>query len=161
VITVVINDDGGTLGVGDFPAALTTTFTQTIPGVGASGVSTVVNPGTFSVAGNTSTTYTLTPSGDCSGTVNYGQNKVCTLTYNDPPATSSTPPAPPAPPTPPPAPPAPTPTVLGATDDLPVPEVLGATTDELPRTGSGVLPMMLAGLTAAAAAFVSGRKNKN
>ncbi|HTM69094.1 MAG TPA: hypothetical protein VL426_07460 [Candidatus Binatia bacterium] len=158
VITVVINDDGGTLGVGDFPAALTTTLTQTIPGVGASGVSTVVNPGTFSVAGNTSTTYSLTPSGDCSGTVNYGQNKVCTLTYNDPPAASSPPPAPPAPPTPPPAPPAPTPTVLGATDDAPVPEVLGASTDELPRTGSGILPMLLAGLAAAAA--TAGRKNK-
>jgi hypothetical protein len=80
VTKIVVNDNGGTLGVSDFPLFIdggsVTSGTQNISTVGAHTVSETSNSG-----------YTATIGGDCAsdGTVTLasGENKVCTITNND------------------------------------------------------------------------------
>ena len=51
------------------------------------GTNIAVSPGTFSVSETGPSGYTQSLSGDCSGTINAGDRKVCTITNNDKPQT--------------------------------------------------------------------------
>lgn len=84
IVTNVTNDDGGTKGVADFTAVITT-VDQKIPvvGAGALGATSILKDGDFSVAPAVSPAYRLTTSGVCAGTVSDGQTAKCVLTYDD------------------------------------------------------------------------------
>src|SRR5205823_10075443 len=84
VTKVVINDNGGTKTVSDFPLFVNTT------GV-TSGVQNGFNAGTYTVSETGQTGYAATISGDCnpstgSVTLSVGDVKACTITNNDNPA---------------------------------------------------------------------------
>lgn len=80
---VVVNDNGGTFTADDFSLYLNNELIT-------SGEATTVNAGTYSVTEDGQSGYVGTFSGDCDEqgniTVTIGQNKICTLTNNDQPA---------------------------------------------------------------------------
>ncbi|MDO8575700.1 MAG: hypothetical protein Q7R90_00090 [bacterium] len=77
---VVINDDGGTKVIADFPLLVDTTAV-------VSGAINTFSPGTYTVTETNQPGYASTFSGDCNSsgtiTISAGQNKVCTITNND------------------------------------------------------------------------------
>src|SRR3989338_3015750 len=77
---VVVNDNGGTKVIADFPLFVNTTAVT-------SGVVNTFSPGTYTVSETNQPGYTATISGDCSAsgsvTLAAGENKVCTITNND------------------------------------------------------------------------------
>jgi uncharacterized repeat protein (TIGR01451 family) len=83
VVKTVINDDGGSLGVGDFPLFM--------DGAGvASGMPTDVAPGAHTVSEFNQPGYTAGPfGGDCAAdgsvSIGFGENKTCTITNDDQP----------------------------------------------------------------------------
>jgi len=83
VTKVIINDNGGTLTVNDFPL-----FIDGNPVT--SGVANTVNAGTHTVSETSQTGYTATIGGDCAHdgtiTLNLAENKECTITNDDQPA---------------------------------------------------------------------------
>ena len=150
VIKTVINDEGGTKTVADFP--LFVTENSATPQVTAvtSGVPTTFNPGNYTVSETANPSYDASVwGGDCSAagnvTLNPDDNKICTITNDDRGihngggfggggsggGSTTPPPAPPSPPTPPPAPspaPAPAPPSPPPAPPSDSGEVLGATT---------------------------------
>lgn len=81
---VVVNDNGGTKVVADFPLSVTkgsNTFSVT------SGAKNVVTPGTWTVSETSSSGYSASFSGDCDANGNVvlsgSQNKTCTITNDD------------------------------------------------------------------------------
>jgi hypothetical protein len=84
VIKHVINDNGGTSTAKDFTIGVSRTF----PGAESPGTDVALTPGSFSISETGPAGYTQSLSGDCSGTINAGDNKVCTITNNDKPKTS-------------------------------------------------------------------------
>ena len=83
VIKHVINDDGGTSTAGDFTIDVSRSFS----GAESPGTDITLTPGLFKVSETGPADYTQTLSGDCSGIINAGDNKVCTITNNDNPQT--------------------------------------------------------------------------
>jgi hypothetical protein len=83
VIKNVINDDGSTSTARDFTISVSRSF----PGAESPGTNIAVSPGAFSVSETGPSGYTQSLSGDCSGTINAGDRKVCTITNNDKPQT--------------------------------------------------------------------------
>lgn len=83
VIKHVINDNGGTSTAEDF----TIDVSRPLTGAESPGTDVALSPGPFSVSEIGPTGYTQSLSGDCSGTINAGDNKVCTITNNDNPQT--------------------------------------------------------------------------
>jgi hypothetical protein len=85
VIKNVVNDNGG--------SAQPSAFTMTINGVTApggksfpgdsTGVSRLVNPGSYNVTETGPAGYAATFSEDCTGTIGLGQSKTCTVTNDD------------------------------------------------------------------------------
>ena len=79
-IKVVINNDGGTKQVSDFPLSVSGTSVT-------SGVSTEFQPGTYTATEGFDENYVATFSGDCDSggtiTLSAGDNKTCTITNND------------------------------------------------------------------------------
>jgi hypothetical protein len=77
---VVINDNGGTRVISDFPLFVGATAVT-------SGVVNTFSPGTYTVSETNQPGYTASFSGDCSAsgavTIAAGDNKVCTITNND------------------------------------------------------------------------------
>jgi hypothetical protein len=79
VIKHVINDNGGTSTAKDFTIGVSRPF----PGAESPGTDVPLTPGSYSVSETGPAGYTQSLSGDCSGTINAGDNKVCTITNND------------------------------------------------------------------------------
>ncbi len=77
---VVINDDGGTRVIADFPLFVNTTAV-------VNGVINTFSPGTYTISETNQSGYTSSISGDCGASgqviVAAGQNRVCTITNND------------------------------------------------------------------------------
>jgi len=90
VIKHVINDNGGTKTASNFTMSVTggSPSPASFPGAESPGTSVTLNAGSYSVDENTVTGYTKTEaSADCSGTIENGQTKTCTITNNDDAAT--------------------------------------------------------------------------
>ncbi len=89
VIKHVVNDNGGTKQAGAF--TLTVTGANVKPSAsfaGSEGGTTVtLDAGSYSVDESAATGYTKSLGADCSGTIAVGQNKTCTITNDDKPAT--------------------------------------------------------------------------
>ena len=75
----MINDNGGIGTAKDFAVSVSRSF----PGAESPGSNVTLSPGSFSVSETGPAGYTQSLSGDCSGTINAGDNKVCTITNND------------------------------------------------------------------------------
>ena len=84
VIKHVINDNGGTSTARDFTIDVSRSF----PGAESPGTNVALSPGSYSVSEKGPTGYVQSLSGDCSGIINAGDSKVCTITNNDNPQTS-------------------------------------------------------------------------
>lgn len=81
VIKNVDNKYGGTKIAANFNIHITgTAGTANFAGAGSPGVTTTLIPGTFNVTEDSDSGYSPSMSGDCSGTLNYGDNKTCTIT---------------------------------------------------------------------------------
>jgi len=87
VIKHVINDDGNTAVAGDFTMTVTGTnvSSASFPGSESPGTTVTLNQGTYSANEISNAGYTETLSADCSGTINVGETKTCTITNNDKP----------------------------------------------------------------------------
>jgi hypothetical protein len=81
---VVVNDNGGTNTAVDFTIDVSRPFS----GAESPGTDIALTPGSFRVGETGPPGYSQTLSGDCSGTINAGDNKVCTITNNDNPQTA-------------------------------------------------------------------------
>ena len=84
VTKVVINDNGGTKGVSDFPLFVGTSTVT-------SGATSTFNSGSYTISETNNDDYTATISGDCNPitgavTLSAGETKTCTITNNDIPA---------------------------------------------------------------------------
>ncbi len=86
VIKHVINDDGGTAVASDWTMDVTGTAVSStgFPGQEAPGVTVTLNAGAYSVdeSGGIAN-YKKTLSADCSGNINIGESKTCTITNDD------------------------------------------------------------------------------
>lgn len=84
VIKHVINDNGGTKTAADFTMHVTGTNVSngSFPG-NESGTTVTLNQGSYTVGENGLAGYAQNLSGDCSGTINVGEQKTCTITNND------------------------------------------------------------------------------
>jgi hypothetical protein len=92
VIKHVINDNGGTRTSKDFTISVSgnnVSPQSTFAGAESPGTSVTLSPGSFSVSETGPAGYTQSLSGDCSGTINAGDRKVCTITNNDNPSQSN------------------------------------------------------------------------
>ncbi len=82
VTKVVVNDNGGTKQVANFPLSVTN-----VPGTVTSGTQLVLTPGSYTVSEGDHTGYTQSFSGSCDAngnvTITSGQNATCTITNND------------------------------------------------------------------------------
>ena len=76
VIKHVINDDGGTSTAKDFTINMGISF----PGKNLRVLTLALTPGSYSVSEIGPTGYTQSLSGDCSGTINSRENKICAIT---------------------------------------------------------------------------------
>jgi len=86
VISLVINDNGGNLQDKNFTVNISGTSgpkLQSFEGNANGTAITFANEGNYAVNQSTSTLYTTTYSVDCIGTINYGQEKTCTITSDD------------------------------------------------------------------------------
>jgi Ca2+-binding RTX toxin-like protein len=89
VITDVVNDDGGTAVAGDFGLGVTggNPVPASFPGAEAPGTTVMLDPGSYSVSASGPAVYTSSYSSECSGTIAAGEQKTCTVTLDDRPAT--------------------------------------------------------------------------
>ncbi len=86
VIKHVINDDGNVAMASDFTMQVTGTNVSTPSFAGSEvGVTVSLNQGAYSADEVSNAGYTETLSTDCSGTINVGEVKTCTITNNDKP----------------------------------------------------------------------------
>lgn len=84
VITNVINDNSGIQTPSMFDVTVTGTDVSDASFPGSSdGVTVDLDPGSFSVESEASSGYSLSYSGDCSGTINVEETLTCVITYND------------------------------------------------------------------------------
>jgi hypothetical protein len=91
VVTLVINDDAGTLESEDFQIDVQATFngtaeTRSVRDETGGGTVLEIDPGApFQVSGNPvyDRFYTASPSGDCSGELGVGETGTCTVTFDD------------------------------------------------------------------------------
>ncbi|MFH0828989.1 MAG: NEW3 domain-containing protein [Candidatus Kerfeldbacteria bacterium] len=84
VIKHVVNDNGGTKNASDFQLHISGTVgNHDVTGAEAPGVTVNVNPGTYNVTEDPVYGYAASYSANCSGTLNPGDDKVCTVTNND------------------------------------------------------------------------------
>lgn len=84
IVKNVINDNGGTATSSDFTINLFDgSATSTFNGSSTGTIFSFNGTTTYSVTENATSTYTASSSADCSGTLNPGENKVCTLTNDD------------------------------------------------------------------------------
>ncbi|MFC1663416.1 hypothetical protein ACFL04_04650, partial [Patescibacteria group bacterium] len=85
VIKHVINDDGGTAVAADFTMNVTGTNVSnaSFPGAEAPGTTVTLNQGAYSVDEDFYFGYAKTLGNDCSGTINVGETKTCTITNDD------------------------------------------------------------------------------
>ena len=85
VITHVINKNGGTKTASDFVSCVDTdSSSQCQSGVEGAGTQMGFNAGSYTVrSSNPTTGYTVNYSKDCSGVINAGERKSCTITYSD------------------------------------------------------------------------------
>ncbi len=85
VIKHVINDDGGTKTASNFQISVTGTNVDntSFPGAESPGTIVHLSAGSFNVTEATDSGYAATYSADCSGTINDGDSKICTITNND------------------------------------------------------------------------------
>jgi hypothetical protein len=94
---VVVNDNGGTKVIADFPLFVDSTSPLSTTGV-LSGVVNTFAPNTYTVSETNQPGYAASWSGDCNAsgilTLAAGQNKVCTITNNDIAVVIVTPPPP-------------------------------------------------------------------
>ncbi len=87
IIKHVINDDGGTAVAANFTMLPGGTAGGSVTGTESPGVTTTYVAGTtFDVTETGPAGYTASLSGDCSGSIDVGENNVCTVTNNDNPA---------------------------------------------------------------------------
>lgn len=85
IVTIVTNDSGGTKTAGDFFAAVTGTSVSpsgAIPG-SPSGIAVTLAAGPFSVTPGTVSSYTSLAGAGCSGTLAVGEERTCTIAYDD------------------------------------------------------------------------------
>ena len=86
VINLVINDNGGNLQDKNFTVNISGTSgpkLQSFEGNANGTAITFANEGNYAVNQSTSPRYNTTYSVDCIGTINYGQEKTCTITSDD------------------------------------------------------------------------------
>ena len=88
VIKHVINDGPGNPGTkvaADFSITVTATSPSpaTFPGAESPGTNVALNVGSYSVAEGAHSGYIVTYSADCTGTIDIGQTKTCTITNDD------------------------------------------------------------------------------
>ncbi|MBI5037147.1 MAG: DUF11 domain-containing protein [Candidatus Kerfeldbacteria bacterium] len=83
VIKHVINDNGGTKTASNFTLHITGTAGDYTFNGSEAGQTFNVVPGTFTVSEDILSGYAMTMSGDCSGSIALGQDKVCTVTNDD------------------------------------------------------------------------------
>jgi hypothetical protein len=86
VINLVINDNGGSLQDKNFTVNISGTSgpkLQSFEGNANGTAITFANEGNYAVNQSTSPLYNTTYSVDCIGTINYGQEKTCTITSDD------------------------------------------------------------------------------
>jgi prealbumin domain-containing protein len=86
VINLVINDNGGNLQDKNFTVNISETSgpkLQSFEGNANGTAITFANEGNYAVNQSTSPLYNTTYSVDCIGTINYGQEKTCTITSDD------------------------------------------------------------------------------
>ncbi|MFH1597848.1 MAG: LPXTG cell wall anchor domain-containing protein [Patescibacteria group bacterium] len=85
VIKHVINDDGGTAVAADFLMNVTGTnvSNDSFDGVESPGVTVTLDQGSYSVDEVEVDGYAKTLGADCSGTINVGEQKTCTITNDD------------------------------------------------------------------------------
>ncbi|MBI3397227.1 hypothetical protein HY045_02005 [Candidatus Woesebacteria bacterium] len=89
VIKHVVNDDGGVAKASDFTMNVTGTNVQptsSFAGAEAPGTTVTLNQGSYSVDENSFSGYTKFLGTNCSGTINVGETKTCTVTNDDQPA---------------------------------------------------------------------------
>jgi hypothetical protein len=80
----VINDNGGTKKANDFKVVITTGNNITTPVVASeTGIPIRINQGSFTVEEKKDRGYSITTSGECSGTIENGAVKTCSITNND------------------------------------------------------------------------------
>lgn len=89
VITNVVNDDGGVLGPTDFTMSVAggNPIPASGPGAAAPGTSVTLDPGAYTVSASytagSKRPYDISLSADCSGTIDAGEPKTCTITGDD------------------------------------------------------------------------------
>ena len=92
VTTIVVNDDLGTAIPSDFTMIVngTNVNPSSFSGASAPGVLVSLDAGLYNVTEIAPNGYTVSFSSDCSGTINAGQNKTCTVTNDDIPPQTET-----------------------------------------------------------------------
>lgn len=90
VIKHVVNDNGGTAVPGNFTMTVTgqDPSPSSFPGADLPGTDVALKPGTYSVSESGPNGYTVSLSGDCSGTIASTESKTCTITNDDVPPTA-------------------------------------------------------------------------
>ncbi|MFH1181798.1 MAG: hypothetical protein V1702_02475 [Candidatus Woesearchaeota archaeon] len=83
VIKHVVNDNGGTLDAEDFTMHISGSAGTANFAGSETGTETIVSPGSFTVSEDAATGYASSTSGACSGTIQLGQTKTCTITNDD------------------------------------------------------------------------------
>jgi hypothetical protein len=85
VIKHVINDNGGTATAADFTMSVTGSSPSpaSFPGAEAPGTTVGLNAGSYSVGESGPSGYSSSQSSDCSGSINIGETKTCTVTNDD------------------------------------------------------------------------------
>ncbi len=84
IITNVLNDGSGSLNATDFTMSVNgTNVSQASFNGDEGGVPVTVDQGTYTVTGEDDSDYARTTSTNCSGTINQGEIKFCTITYDD------------------------------------------------------------------------------
>lgn len=82
----VVNDNGGTATASNFTMNVTGTNVQpsaSFPGAELSGTTVTLDAGSYSVGESSVAGYTGSSSADCTGTINAGEAKTCTITNDD------------------------------------------------------------------------------
>ena len=89
VVNEIVNDNGGTAGVSDWTITVTGNNPNpaSFPGAGPPGATVTLDPGAYSVAANGPAGYTVSYSHGCAGTIAAREDKNCTVTLDDQPAT--------------------------------------------------------------------------
>lgn len=88
----MINDNGGTNTAEDFTISVSgdnVSPQSSFTGAESPGTTVTMSPGTFSVSEAGPSGYTESSTGDCSGSINAGESKTCTIVNNDNPVQSN------------------------------------------------------------------------